>query len=75
MGERYVIATVKGMSAETGIGTGGIVSRAQAISDLRSYHERQKRVAEKVLAATDEEIETWVVEGVHAQRKIRELKQ
>ena len=73
MGEKFVVARARGLSHGSGIGTCGIVTRSEAISELRSYWAAQKTTAEKILALPDSEIETWIVDGVHAQRRVREL--
>lgn len=57
----------------SGIANWGERSPAEMVAYIRSHFQREKGIAEMVLAAADEDFRIGVVKGVHARRRVRLL--
>lgn len=69
MSERMTSITLPGLNSGHGIADWGRKTPEEMVERLRSYAERQKAAAERILAAapSDFRVETYV--GVHVQRQ------
>ncbi len=70
MSDLYTIASLKHQS---GLAEHGRLTRAEAIKSLRDMAVHQKKDAEAILNASDEDFYVRVVRGVHVQHMVEVL--